>query len=242
MTSIAERSVNDIQVELPANTQRGLKEGCYRGVIHVTRPDGEAIDYEAAIEFCWPTQDVMLLRNVVPEFTSVDEMIRDAQAADGWQPASCIGEGEDTEHYHQADHRNNDVLQVDSRKAPDLLTLETAMLCISNAAGFTYLGGNPWATVACDTGYQVLRYREGHYFKEHIDTVRAHRFLGLRRLSLVMFLQEPEKGGQLYFPRDDLTIEPTPNTAVVFPSGITHPHAALEVEEGTKIAVVTWYL
>jgi predicted 2-oxoglutarate/Fe(II)-dependent dioxygenase YbiX len=60
-------------------------------------------------------------------------------------------------------------------------------------------------------------------------------------LSGLIYMNDDYKGGGLHFPLQDLTIQPKQGMLVFFPSFHTHLHASLEIKEGTKYAIVTWF-
>jgi hypothetical protein len=100
---------------------------------------------------------------------------------------------------------------------------------------------NPFAKAARCLGYNLLRYQPGEFFDMHVDVVRGHPTYVARQISFVAFCNQGFKGGELYFPRQQVRIEPEAGAVVLFPSAYTHPHASLPVHEGTKYSVVTWY-
>jgi len=86
-----------------------------------------------------------------------------------------------------------------------------------------------------------VRYVKGGYFKEHVDVTRDHPVLGHRRLSVVIFCNDDFVGGNLVFPRQDITITPEKGLMVLFPSGFTHPHELTEITDGIKYSIVSWF-
>lgn len=118
---------------------------------------------------------------------------------------------------------------------------------------------NPFAEVSGkSTGYELLRYAPGEKFSTHVDRVyanepsdspspvSAHDVVSvnspaMRRLSVIAYCNDNFEGGKLRFPRQGIEITPKPGLVVVFPSGFTHPHAALPVSSGIRYCVVTWF-
>jgi prolyl 4-hydroxylase len=93
----------------------------------------------------------------------------------------------------------------------------------------------------------VLRYRPGQYYKRHVDNVLLNSRMeemaqGLitRDVSIVGYLNQACQGGETYFDRQDLKVQPQTGSVLVFPSYYTHPHQALSVTEGVKYAFTTW--
>ncbi|MHB2025793.1 MAG: 2OG-Fe(II) oxygenase [Elusimicrobiota bacterium] len=84
----------------------------------------------------------------------------------------------------------------------------------------------------------VIRYDRGGHFRTHIDA--AGGYFGGRVISLVCYLNSDFKGGRTFFPRQNVRIEPVTGKAILFPAGITHPHAAQKVSAGRKFVLVDW--
>ena len=99
--------------------------------------------------------------------------------------------------------------------------------------------------------FQVLRYREGQFYRTHHDMSEGDNALacGPRILTFFLYLSDVEKGGGTNFPRLKLTVQPKKGSAVLWPSVLdrdptqqdprTH-HQALPVEDGTKFAANAW--
>ena len=93
----------------------------------------------------------------------------------------------------------------------------------------------------------ILRYREGHFYKRHVDNLLlASRFQELeqgiptRDISIVGYLNDNFDGGETYFDRQDVTVKPEAGAIVAFPSYYTHPHASLPIRNGQKYAFTSW--
>ena len=80
----------------------------------------------------------------------------------------------------------------------------------------------------------AIRYRPGKQ-----DRIRLHT--DLSRFSASIALETAEKGGVLWFPRQNFRDDLVPvGTALVFPSRVTHPHAVTPVTAGRRTALVVW--
>jgi len=91
-----------------------------------------------------------------------------------------------------------------------------------------------------DEGYRVLKYGKGAEYRAHHD----HGPGNSRVLSLVAFLNDNFSGGELVFPKFDLTIKPEAGSCVLFPSNFPYTHIAepAGVDDGTtKYSLVTWF-
>jgi hypothetical protein len=84
--------------------------------------------------------------------------------------------------------------------------------------------------------YGILKYGAGQQFTNHIDDhIMYHR-----RVSTVYYLNENYIGGEINFPRFDITFKPKANQMIVFPSTYVYNHSVSPVIEGERYAVVSW--
>lgn len=74
----------------------------------------------------------------------------------------------------------------------------------------------------------------GTHFKVHADHGPAY----VTTISVVAYINDNYEGGELYFPRFDLTIKPKKGDIVVFPSTYIYEHASQDMISGTKYSIV----
>jgi hypothetical protein len=85
----------------------------------------------------------------------------------------------------------------------------------------------------------LLRYEPGEFYLRHIDAADS-QLCAMRQVSFVVYLSDDFSGGNTYFPRQMVSIVPKKGSAVIFPSGITHPHEAQSISSGVKYVIVGW--
>ncbi|MBM3910466.1 MAG: 2OG-Fe(II) oxygenase [Thaumarchaeota archaeon] len=95
----------------------------------------------------------------------------------------------------------------------------------------TYGIGSDW-----HDSYGILKYGKGQQFTNHIDDHPSYH----RRVSTVYYLNENYTGGEINFPRFDVTLKPKANQMIVFPSTYVYNHSVSPVIEGERYAVVSW--
>lgn len=74
----------------------------------------------------------------------------------------------------------------------------------------------------------------GKHFNIHADHGPAY----VTTVSMVAYLNDNYEGGELYFPRFDLTIKPAAGDLFIFPSTYIYEHASMPIIQGTKYSVV----
>jgi Rps23 Pro-64 3,4-dihydroxylase Tpa1-like proline 4-hydroxylase len=84
--------------------------------------------------------------------------------------------------------------------------------------------------------YGILKYGAGQNVVDHIDDSQTHH----RRMSTVYYFNDDYTGGEVIFPRFDITYKPVANELLVFPSTYVYNHSVVPVVEGTRYAVVSW--
>lgn len=84
--------------------------------------------------------------------------------------------------------------------------------------------------------YGILKYGVGQKFTNHIDDHPDFH----RRVSFVYYINEDYDGGEINFPRFNLSYKPRANEMIVFPSTYVYNHSVNEVTSGTRYAVVSW--
>jgi predicted 2-oxoglutarate/Fe(II)-dependent dioxygenase YbiX len=89
-------------------------------------------------------------------------------------------------------------------------------------------------------GYDILKYDEGQYFKEHVDLIPGHACFQHRQLSILVYLNDDYGGGETYFSKQELQLKPPAGSIALFPPFYTHPHTSKPITSGTKYVVVTW--
>jgi predicted 2-oxoglutarate/Fe(II)-dependent dioxygenase YbiX len=94
----------------------------------------------------------------------------------------------------------------------------------------------PTFSVEIDTGYQLLRYKEGEFYTQHTDSFKEQQ----RSLSCSIQLNEDYEGGEFAFFDREIMIRTKPGSAIVFPSNFMYPHEIMPVIKGTRYSIITW--
>lgn len=84
--------------------------------------------------------------------------------------------------------------------------------------------------------YGILKYGKGQKFVNHIDDHPSYH----RRVSTVYYLNDDYVGGEINFPRFNVSIKPESNSMIVFPSTYVYNHSVSEITDGIRYSVVSW--
>lgn len=92
---------------------------------------------------------------------------------------------------------------------------------------------------------QLLRYRQGHEYRPHMDALPAET--NQRILTVLLYLSDDYQGGETAFPRTGLTFRGRRGDALLFRNVISHGrpdpmslHAGLPVTSGMKLIATRW--
>lgn len=88
-----------------------------------------------------------------------------------------------------------------------------------------------------DTGYELLRYETGQFYKQHTDS-----FMGApRAVSCSFILNDDYEGGEFAFFNREISIKAPKGAVVMFPSNFMYPHEIMPVAHGTRYSIITWF-
>ena len=105
-----------------------------------------------------------------------------------------------------------------------------------DSAAQRYVKEFPWCILNTDSGYDLLRYNKGGYYKQHTDSFNSQ----MRTLSMSINLNDDYVGGNMAFFDREIQIRGGAGSVIIFPSNFMYPHEITEVEEGTRYSIVTW--
>jgi len=89
-----------------------------------------------------------------------------------------------------------------------------------------------------DTGYDLLRYKEGQFYVQHTDSFKNQQ----RSVSCSFLLNDDYEGGEFAFFDREIMIRGGKGSIVMFPSNFMFPHEVMPVISGTRYSIITWYV
>ena len=87
-----------------------------------------------------------------------------------------------------------------------------------------------------DSGYELLRYKEGQFYTEHTDHFKEQP----RTLSVSINLNDDYDGGEFAFFNREIIAKNPKGSVIVFPSNFMYPHEVMPVTKGTRYTIITW--
>lgn len=96
----------------------------------------------------------------------------------------------------------------------------------------------PLTLIQEDSGYELLRYKEGQFYIEHTDSFKQIP----RAVSCSFALNDDYEGGEFAFFDRELVYKLKKGSCIMFPSNFMYPHEIMPVTSGTRYSIVTWFV
>lgn len=95
----------------------------------------------------------------------------------------------------------------------------------------------PFCSLTTDSGYNLLRYKTGGFYKEHTDSGSS-----FRTVAMSINLNDDYEGGNMVFFNEEVTISCGLGSVIIFPANFMYPHQIMEVTKGIRYSIVTWLI
>jgi predicted 2-oxoglutarate/Fe(II)-dependent dioxygenase YbiX len=89
-----------------------------------------------------------------------------------------------------------------------------------------------------DSGYELLRYKEGQFYIQHTDSFKDRP----RAVSCSFILNDDYEGGEFAFFDRELTYKLKKGSCIMFPSNFMYPHEIMPVTSGIRYSIITWFV
>lgn len=109
--------------------------------------------------------------------------------------------------------------------------------CAANAIK-EYNGRFETCNIEQDSGYDLLKYEVGGFYKTHTDSFKNRP----RAVSCSFMLNDDYEGGEFAFFDRKLTYKLEKGSCIMFPSNFMYPHEIMPVVSGTRYSIVTWFV
>ena len=96
----------------------------------------------------------------------------------------------------------------------------------------------PEAHIEQDSGYELLRYQTGQFYKQHTDSFKLHP----RAVSCSFALNDDYDGGEWGFWNQKSVLKVKKGSVIMFPSNFMYPHEIMPVTKGTRYSIITWFI
>ena len=126
---------------------------------------------------------------------------------------------------------------IDRNKKTRKILDEKIFECASNAIK-KYMEDFPDLEIKTDTGYTMLKYEEGGFYIQHVDSYKEQP----RTVSCSFILNDDYEGGEFAFFDRKLKYKLKKGSVLMFPSNFMFPHEIMPVEKGTRYSIITWFI
>lgn len=96
----------------------------------------------------------------------------------------------------------------------------------------------PHCKIEQDNGYELLKYSEGCFYIQHVDSFKDRP----RAVSCSFILNDDFEGGEFAFFDRELKYKLNKGDAIMFPSNFMYPHEVMPVTQGTRYSIITWFI
>lgn len=154
----------------------------------------------------------------------------------GWKTSKVGFNGIEDSDYRKCDILNISDQEVIEKNQSVRLGIDNLIHRKAIGVAQKYVTEFPSCCLRTDSGYDLLRYKTGGFFKQHTDSYLEQP----RALAMSINLNDDYKGGSLAFFDEEVTIKGGLGSVIIFPANYMYPHQIMEVTKGTRYAIVTW--
>jgi predicted 2-oxoglutarate/Fe(II)-dependent dioxygenase YbiX len=176
------------------------------------------------------------IENIVPPDLCA-RILAEYGPSDEWRPAQ-VGTNTVSKDIRNVDSLGLSMPDVIAKNQAVRKALDDEMFACASAAIQAYNDRFPLAKIEQDSGYDLLRYTEGQFYKEHVDSFKAHP----RAISCSFVINDDYEGGGFGFFQQELVYKPKLGSALMFPSNFMFPHEVLPVTRGTRYSIISWFI
>ena len=176
------------------------------------------------------------IENIVPPELCA-RILQEYGPTQEWRPAQ-VGTNAVAKDIRNVDSLGLSMPDVMGRNQAVRKALDDEMFACASAAIHAYNERFPLAKIEQDSGYDLLRYSEGQFYKEHVDSFKAHP----RAISCSFMLNADYDGGEFAFFQKELVYKPKTGSVLMFPSNFMYPHEILPVLSGTRYSIISWFI
>lgn len=178
---------------------------------------------------------ILVVENVLPNYLC-DKIIEEYKNSPDWINTT-IARGSDRD-YRRCDSINTSDSIIIGRNPEVRKNLDHEIFTCAGAAIQIYKNKFGETNIEGDSGYTLLRYQEGEFYKQHTDN-----FLKSPRIISCSFsLNDDYAGGEWGFFDRNIVMRVPKGSAIMFPSNFMYPHEIMPVTNGVRYSIITWFI
>jgi Rps23 Pro-64 3,4-dihydroxylase Tpa1-like proline 4-hydroxylase len=164
-----------------------------------------------------------------------EEILEEYSNTNEWSSA-LVGNGEINRNSRNCEQISISDPEIIEKNIKIRKSIDDKMYSYVNNAVTKYKEQHPHFSIDVDTGYQLLKYGEGQFYGQHVDSYKNEQ----RSISCSIQLNENYDGGEFAFFDREIMIRTKTGSAIVFPSNFMYPHEIMPIIKGTRYSIVTW--
>lgn len=181
---------------------------------------------------------ILVLDNIVTD-ALCDAILKEFNAQDEWEKTVVgLNGGTVAEHVRSADTIIISYPHVIERNLAVRQKLDKYLFTSAGLAIKKYREKFPECTIQEDSGYELLRYKEGQFYTQHTDSFKDRP----RAVSCSFALNDDYEGGEWGFFNRETVIKAPKGSAILFPSNFMYPHEIMPVTRGVRYSIITWFV
>jgi predicted 2-oxoglutarate/Fe(II)-dependent dioxygenase YbiX len=179
---------------------------------------------------------IIVLENILSDETCDD--ILNEYANDSIWASSTVGIGEIDLKVRNVNEIGISVPEIIAKNSKIRQQLDDRIFQGAHLAIKKYNELFPNCHIEQDSGYQLLRYDVGQFYRQHTDSYKLHP----RSVSCSFMLNDDYEGGEFAFFDRELKYKLKRGSALLFPSSFMYPHEIIPVTKGTRYSIITWFI
>jgi Rps23 Pro-64 3,4-dihydroxylase Tpa1-like proline 4-hydroxylase len=179
---------------------------------------------------------IQIYEDIIP-YSLCDEIINEYRNDDNWCLAG-VGYEEINLNARNVNtipisHENTILKNPEIRKL-----LDDRLYKVANEVIRKYNDIFPLSQIEEDSGYDLLKYEVGQFYRQHTDSYKKHP----RAVSCSFALNDDFEGGEFAFFDRELIYNLKKGSVIMFPSNFMYPHEIMPVIKGTRYSIITWFV
>jgi predicted 2-oxoglutarate/Fe(II)-dependent dioxygenase YbiX len=179
---------------------------------------------------------IVVFENVITP-ALCDAVLLEFSNEDEWQK-TVIGNGRVSDEIRNAETVVLSYPHVIAKNAEIRVNLDKAIFASAGLAIQKYNKKFDNCKIQEDSGYELLRYKDGQFYIQHTDSFKDRP----RAVSCSFALNDDYEGGEFAFFDRELKYKLKKGSCIMFPSNFMYPHEIMPVTSGTRYSIITWFI
>jgi len=179
---------------------------------------------------------IVIIKNVLTR-PLCDAILKEFKNSDEWEDA-VVGKGRVEKNARNCETVVISYPHIIEKNKKIRLKLDKYIFASASKCIQEYNTKYPHCSIEEDSGYELLKYSEGGFYIQHVDSFKARP----RSVSCSFILNDDFEGGEFAFFDRELKYKLDKGDAIMFPSNFMYPHEVMPVTKGTRYSIITWFI